>query len=276
MIVSLVAFDEGAGGRKPQAGARDPPAARARRAEEAVEEVLDLRRRDADPGVRHLEDRGRRVAAQADLHPAAVGRVLHGVRQQVVEHAAQVRAVGEQRERVGTGVERHVDAALARRRVDVGDGVAREGAQVERLAVEVERARLGAGHEQEVVDHPVQAAGVAQDDRAVGGGLLDVASPAASSSAKPMIDVSGVRRSCDIDASSSWRARRADSTASWRSSWSPTRRASTFHEPHVLAAELLVRLAREAAEGPVERAVVAAERHAERGGTGRRRRAPCR
>ena len=55
----------------------------------------------------------------------------------------------------------------------------------------------------------------------------DVASPAASSSANPMIDVSGVRRSCDIDASSSWRARRADSTASWRSSWSPTRRAST-------------------------------------------------
>ena len=175
------------------------------------------------------------------------------------------RPVGEQRQGLGAGVEDHLDADMAGGGLDVGDGIARQLAQLEGRAVEVERARLGAGHEEEVVDHAVQAAGVAQDDRPVGGGLLRRGRAGGELLGEPD---DGRQRGAQVvrDRREQLLARAPGRLHRLLALELVAHQAGEhLHEADVLAAELALRLAREAAERPVERAVVAAQGHAEVG-----------
>src|SRR5438876_7430104 len=90
---AAVCLDDPLRDRQAEAGARDAGAACARCPEEGREHLREVALGDADAAVGYLQPRGGVVGVDPELDPASRRRELERVRDQVVEHLSQARAV---------------------------------------------------------------------------------------------------------------------------------------------------------------------------------------
>ncbi len=116
--------------RKAEAGAG---ALRRRAAVEAVEHPLALVRRYAGTAVLDLEQRLAAARVDAHLHRAAFGRVAQRVVDQVAEQGAPRIGVAGDRRRRGA-IESQIDAPRMRHRLALGNHLARERREIDRLS----------------------------------------------------------------------------------------------------------------------------------------------
>src|SRR5207249_4606439 len=131
---------------------------------ELLEDRLLVRWRDADPGIGdgHLDGAVRVQRPHVD--PAALGRELHGVGQQIQEHLLELALVGDDvlDRLVDCQVERepvaHAPFAYQRERVLEGH------AEIERPELQLHPSRLDLGEVEDIVDQREQVAPGAQDD----------------------------------------------------------------------------------------------------------------
>ena len=119
--------------------------------------------RDAEPGVCHLDDGGVVFAAGGEAHGAAFRRELDPVGDEVVDDAEKLRPVGgHHRERLSRD---HESDAFRR-----GRGAGRLGRlvqdpfEIDGLSVELERMRVGAREEEELVDEAREPGGISLRD----------------------------------------------------------------------------------------------------------------
>jgi len=106
--------------------------------------------RDPDARVGHLEHHVRSGRGEPDRDRPAAGGELQRVREQVLEHLDDPRAVGEH-DGNRLGLEDQIDADLGGLRLQPFDRLDGHGAEVDLRQVERERPRLGPRDEQEVV-----------------------------------------------------------------------------------------------------------------------------
>ena len=119
-------------------------------------------RRNADARVGH--DELDRVFGAVDRHrdDSALGRELHGVRDEIVEHLREPDAVAVSRRRV---VRDHLDghALLGGRRAGRLDGARRKLGDVDRPEAQLDTLRLDLGDQQQVFNECVQPFGAPAD-----------------------------------------------------------------------------------------------------------------
>ena len=152
------------------------------------------------------------------VDPAALGRELQCVGEQVEEHLLHLALVGANRSE--TFVERELErdpwpAARSRTRVSVFSAALR---QIEIAQLQLHPSRLDLGEIQDVVDQREQVVPRLQDVADVFGlFFVKLAEHAlVSTSEKPMIALSGVRSSCDMLARNSLLLRFAASSSRYR------------------------------------------------------------
>ena len=127
--VSAVALDDVLGDGEPEPRPAEPPGRRVVAAAEPLEDRLAQVDGHAGTRVLDREDDVRAVDADAHAYAPAVGDELQGVREQVQQHALELRAIRDDRERIRS-VDRQRDVPLARHDVEQRDRAAYQLDQV--------------------------------------------------------------------------------------------------------------------------------------------------
>ena len=148
--------------REPQPGA--PDGRGRRRAEEALEQLLDLVLGDADARVGDLEHRVVPLPIQAHRHGPSLRRELDRVGEEVAQHLDETLAVGGERARLIGLLEPHPDALSFRGGAGRLDLAHDELDQVDLRRVEREPFGVHLRDLEDVVHEGVQPVGVAVDD----------------------------------------------------------------------------------------------------------------
>ncbi len=131
-------------------------------AEEPGEQPLPVGGGDAEAGVGHAELGAVGVDAERHLHPATRLGVLHGVRDEVVDHLPHPLRIGQHDQRAGRLVDQ-LDPAPLRRGIRRLDALADDRGQVGRLPDHGQRALVRARGLQQVGHQAVQPPAVAGD-----------------------------------------------------------------------------------------------------------------
>src|SRR5438046_1931401 len=149
-----------------------PPRERRVGPHEQLEDVAQHPRGDAHPRVAHPDHALAAVARDRHLDPAACGRVLERVVEQVEHDLLEARAVTQHLDRLGLDRERDVVLLHAGIAAQGEERLARDLIQVDAAGIELDPPGEHARDVEQVVDQVRQMAHLALDDGALAGGLL--------------------------------------------------------------------------------------------------------
>ena len=130
-------------------------------ADERLEDLAAPGRWDAGPGVRHANRDPSAPRAAAHPNRGAVGGELHGVFEQVGEHALELGDVGADQRQVGGEVQ--LDPMRPEPLLDLLRGAAHRVGEIGPVRARVDRAGLDPRQVEQVVDHPGEASGLGLD-----------------------------------------------------------------------------------------------------------------
>jgi hypothetical protein len=158
-----VRVDDRLGDREAEPAALDCLCRGGLAAAEALEEVAELVRPHADPGIRHDEADAAVRAGRVDRDVAAGRGELERVREQVVDHLGEAAAAARQPD-PGHASHPEPDPAWRGERAGCFDRFGGELVEVDEGCVERELPVVDPGDEEEVLDEAEQPVGVAVDD----------------------------------------------------------------------------------------------------------------
>jgi hypothetical protein len=138
--------------RQAQPGPLELARGRAAGLAEFLEDDFLVRGRDADPGVAHRDFDQVAVLRRAQVDPAAFGRELQRIGQQVEQDLFHLALVGGDRAHAGAHVERHRHAVARGGSAHERQRVVEHVGQAERRQVKFDPAGLDLGKVEDVVD----------------------------------------------------------------------------------------------------------------------------